>query len=362
MKRALALILIFLFVLAALPRFSNASKDEPSPFSLELIFPENNIGDVGCYHIPGTPGEKIILQAKLTNLTDQPLEIKAVPMNSYSGPKGIFYQEPDKVNSELFSLSDESYGAAQYIAIKDVIILQPKQFEYVDINVNIPQIDSGVLLGSVKFVVFDGKQKVETLNQDNKSTVLLNIYQGNNTGIMIDLPKKEETDIKVKEPQFYYDTRNLGIKISNEAAILEENISGRYQIKDKQNNIIYEGNIETFRMAPMTAFYYMIPWGDKEFVQDLYTVYMELNADGRPIDFEIPLATVKETTEPETSNVTNENTGSNNGSQALSGNVASQNLTRTIFIIGLVVVIIIFAFLIYKSYKKSKRSKRYRES
>ena len=100
MKRSIAFLLTIILAITILPVSGNADGGDESLFTVEIIPPSNNIGNVGFYHVPGKPGEKITLKAKLTSHIDEPLKIKAVPLNAYSGLEGIFYQAPDKVNSK----------------------------------------------------------------------------------------------------------------------------------------------------------------------------------------------------------------------------------------------------------------------
>ena len=135
-----------------------------------------------------------------------------------------------------------------------------------------PDINIGTLLGGIRFVIFAGTQEVQIEGQQTSTSILIDKYKAIDTAIQIDLPEKDQTSITVGEPDFIEGSTNLSVTISNKAAIIEENISGTYQIKDKQNNVVCEGNIDTFKMAPMTRFKYLIPWGDRPFEQGAYTL------------------------------------------------------------------------------------------
>jgi hypothetical protein len=353
MKQALALLFAFLLAIVILPVSGNADGYEGSPFTVEIILPDNNIGSVGYYHVPGEPGERITLKAKLINLTDEPLKIKAMPLDAYSGPEGIFYQSPDEVDSNTYSLVDEKYGVAQYITTADLVTLQPKQSEEVEIYIAVPDINRGTLLGSIRFVVFTGTQEVQIEGQNN-SSILIDKYKAIDTAIQIDLPEEDQTSIKVGEPDFIENSTDLGVTILNEAAIIEENIYGTYQIKDKRNNVIYEGSIDAFKMAPMTKFKYLIPWGDKPFEPGTYTLYIEMNANGRIMNYEIALETENKPVSPDEGN-TAENT---DDSQTGSNEVIPQNSLRTFFLIALAGIVVIFALLIFLSYRRSRKTNR----
>ncbi len=354
MKRTIAILFVFILTITILPAASIADGNSGSPFSVVVIIPENNIGDVGYYHVPGEPGEKITLKAKLNNLTEEPLEIKAVPLNAYSGDKGIFYQPADRVNSEIYSLVDEKYGVAQYITVIDSITLQPKQTTEVEIYVTVPDIRKGTLLGSIQFILFEGTQELDVDGRSNGTSILIDKYKAVDTAIQIDLPEKDQTLITVGEPDFIEETNSLTVTFSNEAAIIEKNISGTYQIKDRQNNVVLEGNIDTFKMAPMTRFKYLIPWGDKPFEQGAYTLYFQIDANGRKMNFEIPLV-IEHKPEPSGGGNTPSNTDNQQNPQT---DDSVQNPIRPYLLIGLAGILIFFGLLIFLSYRKGRKEKR----
>src|SRR5690554_4562 len=111
MKRAFILFILTLVLFTFLPEFtSSAAENQGYPFAVNIIPPEEQRTKAGYFHVPGKPGEQKILKAELINLIDQPLEIKVIPMNAYSKQDGIFYESPEKVNSDKYKLADERYG------------------------------------------------------------------------------------------------------------------------------------------------------------------------------------------------------------------------------------------------------------
>lgn len=290
MKRVLALLFVFLVIGGIHSTYSYAAESQGFLFTVEMTPPINQIGNVGYYHVPGKPGEHITLKAKLTNLTNQPLEVKVVPMNAYSAQDGIFYQSPEEVNSQVYTLVDVRYGLAQYMTETTQITLLPKQTEVVSVSIAVPNLDIGTLLGSIRFVVFEGTHEVQKSDEQKKtSQILIDKYQAIDTAIQIDLPQQDKSAISVGNPTFDGDKTNVDIEIINQAALIQENISGAYEIRDKENIILFEGAIRTFKMSPMTKFQYPIPWRYKTLEPGTYSISLKLNVDGKEMNFQKPL-------------------------------------------------------------------------
>lgn len=283
MKRVLAVV-IALGLMMIYSGTCYAADDADYPFMVEIIVPENSIDQTGYYHIPGTPGETITLQAKVTNLTDQPLEVNAVPLNAYSGLNGISYQSPTDVDSISYALADESYGMAQYIETVDTLHIVPNGNMIADILVNVPDIDAGTLLGSIRFVVFAGTQQVQN-EEVNSSTILINEYLAISTAIQIDLPGSVQPSVSAGIAKLT--DKGLCVPILNGSAMIQEDVSASYQIKDTKDAVLIEGSAELPKMAPMTEAHIFKPW-DAAWEEGEYTLSMQISANGETFDYVKP--------------------------------------------------------------------------
>ena len=287
MKRTLALLIVSLVVFCFLPTCCFAAESQGYLFAAEMIPPSNQIGNMGYYHIPGTPGEQIALQAKVTNQTDRSLEIKVVPMNAYSARDGIFYQSPLEITSQTFALVDEQYGVAQYIAETSPVTLQPNQTQIVSFSVTVPELSAGTLLGSIRFVVFAGTQEYQQAqDQSNSAQMLIDRYQAIDTAIQIDLPQTTQSSMAVGDATFNGDQIGISVGITNQAAMIQENIAGTYKILNRENNVLFSGEMQTFKMAPMTAFQYPLSWQSTTLESGTYTLSLTLSVDGQETDYE----------------------------------------------------------------------------
>ena len=295
MKRLLTFLLVMLAILSYYPTYSYAEESQGYPFAVEIILPANQIGTVGHYHIPGEPGEQITLMAKLTNLTNQSLEIKVVPINAYSSIDGIFYQNPLELDMQLFALVDEKYGMTQYMTENDPITLLPKQTETASFSVTVPDLNIGTLLGGIRFVVFEGTHELQKADENKESAqILLDKYLAIDTAIQIDLPQKDESSISVGDPTFNGETLDVSLWINNQAAIIQENISGTYEIRDNNDIVLFNGIINTYKMSPMTKFQYSLSWQHITLEEGNYALSLKLNVNGEEINLNKPFVIDKQ--------------------------------------------------------------------
>jgi hypothetical protein len=292
MRRLFLIPLAFFMAVMSFPVCSRAAESHGLPFRVDIVEPEGQIGDAGYYHVSAVPGETIQLQASVTNITDRTLEINAVAMNAYSSADGIFYLSPSEVDSQLYGLTDKKYGLAQYMTHAASITLAPGQTQTVDIGVDVPDIDTGTLLGSMRFVTFAGTYDIAG---DDSSQLLIDKYQAIDTAIQIDLPKRQASSLSVEDPLFRGETFSLGVKISQLSATIQDGISGAYQVVSEDNAVLFSGDIDAFKMAPMTWLQYIIPWGAKAVEEGAYTLRVTLSHDGETVSFAQPFTIDSET-------------------------------------------------------------------
>ncbi|MEA4928460.1 MAG: DUF916 domain-containing protein [Candidatus Limiplasma sp.] len=281
--------LLLMCVLLGLPLFCGyAEENQGYQFSVDIIAPANQIDQKGYYHIPGKPGEQITLQAQLTNQTDHSLDVKMVPMNAYSSQTGIFYQNPSEVNVQKYPLLDDRYGLTSYMTVPDVITLTPKQTQTVQFSVAVPQLREGTLLGCIRFVAFAGTQDLQKSSDQNGTQLLIDKYQAIDIAVQIDLPYAVLPALSVGDPVFDGDKTGVCIQIMNTAALLQKNITGTYAILDQQNTVVFSGDMQTLKMAPLSAFQYVIPWQGSTLEAAKYKLSLTFHKDDLDFSFDRP--------------------------------------------------------------------------
>lgn len=283
MKRTLITLAALLLVTMIFPGTVCAAELD-YPFSVEIIVPDNNIDRLGFYHVPGNPGDTIPLQAKLFNLTDQPIEILVIPLNAYTALDGISYQDPTNMDSVVFALADENYGLAQHIQAADTVHLAANASMLVDLKVSVPDISDGILLGGIRFAVFAGTQQVQNEEVDS-STILIDEYLAIDTAIQIDLPGKVQPSVTAGIPKLT--NKGLCVPVVNGAAMIQENVTGTYQITNSQNTVLLEGSAILPKMAPMSEAHLFQPW-DAAWKEGDYTLTMQISVNGQTFDYARP--------------------------------------------------------------------------
>lgn len=348
MKRALVLLFVSLAVFSYAPTRSNASGSQGYLFSVKVIPSVKQIGNVGYYHIPGEPGEEITLQAQLTNNTSHSFEVKVVPMNAYSSQDGIFYQSPLEVNSQIYSLIDEEYGLAQYISKTNPIVLQPNQTVVVPFSIAVPELISGTLLGSIRFIAFAGTQEVQKADVQNKNAqMLIDKYQAIDTAIQIDLPRTIQPSISVGNANFNGDQIGISVAITNQSAIIQENIAGSYEIRDSGNNVLFDGVIKTFKMAPMAEFQYPLSWQHKTLAAGAYSLSLNLSVNA------------EDTVYKRTFTVNQQGIAKAQQAQAkITPTIQTSNFPWLLIVLGLLIFVSITLFIMYLRAKRLMSTKQ----
>jgi hypothetical protein len=266
-------------------------------------------------------------------------------MNAYSGPDGIFYQSPEEVNGLLYSLVSEAYGLAQYVSVADSFTLQPGQTETARIKINVPQIDKGTLLGSIRFMFFAGTQEMQ---KDNRGAILLDKYQAVDTAIQIDLTEKAEPSVTAGTPALTEDGADLLVPLSNNSALIEQDVSMKYEIRDSRGATVFHGEESSSKMAPMSLFKILIPLKSTTLLGGDYTLHATIVNNGQTHEFTEPFTVgdalpIKDGKSKSRAPVSNR------------AEPSEENPLRPWLLAGFFIILLCFAALIYLTYKRNKQ-------
>lgn len=110
--------------------------------------------------------------------------------------------------------------------------------------------------------------------------MLIDKYQAIDTAIQIDLPQTVQPSISVGNVDFNGDQIGISVAITNQSAIIQENISGTYEIRNSANTVLFDGVMKTFKMAPMASFQYPLSWQYKTLTAGTYTLSLILSVNG----------------------------------------------------------------------------------
>lgn len=286
MRRIVAPLFLLVALLCMAMTAGYAEESQGFQFSAVMVPPKSQVGRAGYYHFTALPGETVTLQMQLTNLTDAPLEVKAVPLNAYSAQNGIVYRSPLDVDAEVSLLGDARYGLATGIAVTDAVVLPANQTETISFTVTVPDLDTGSVLGGIRFIAFAGlQQQAESVEQDT-AQMMIDKYQAIVTAILIDLPQRASPAMAIGEPTFDAEQLAVTVPLLNQAAMIQPELTGSYEIRDAANQKLFGGDLGTLKMAPMTGFRVTLPWAYQTLAPGTYTLAVSLDADGTPFQFE----------------------------------------------------------------------------
>ncbi len=271
------LILSFSGLLMAIS-VSHASSVPTFPFTVEVVQPPHQIGPTGFYHLSVSSGEHVTLYAKVTNTSDHAIQLTPIALNAYSSDQGIFYQPPEQANLVHFTITDPQFELKQYLKVPKSFYLNASESKIITIPINVPRsIKRGTVLGGIRFLLFSGTIS-DTISMPS-STLLIDQFQAIDTAIQLDFDASESKTTSISIDDFGYDpgTINLYFKALNASARIIHDISGSYELLTKEHQLLFQGVISPFSMAPHTKFTYSIPWNYQTLSAGNYILRISIN-------------------------------------------------------------------------------------
>lgn len=283
MKYRQMLRLLFLLLLLSFPSFMVYAEETGFEFRVEPIFPESQIGNQGYYHFQGEPTETVTLQARVINDSEKELNVTIRSLNAYSGNQGILYQ-PEPI-LEGTAITNNEFQFTKLVENPTELTLGPLESKVVEFSVHIPDI-SGTLLGSMEFRVFQGTE--ELTNKGENSQLLIDQYKAINLGVQVDVKEyTEKPSLTLESPAYSPEQIAITVPIGNHHPVIIPNISGTYQVtNDNDKTFSLEGDIPSFKMAPMTTFHYPLRWSEGTLEPGDYNVTFALDVNGQTQTYE----------------------------------------------------------------------------
>ncbi len=277
MRRLILLLLLVTFSGFIFNTTSLEAATNEFDFQVEPVFPDSQIGNNGYYHIEAVAEEPITLKAKVINRSDKEMTINIHSMDAYSGSQGILYQKEAILQGS--SITDDSYFFKQTITHPEKVILAPLASEVVEFTVNTPAL-TGTLLGSLSFEVFKGTESLTS--ETENSQLLIDQYRAINIGVQLDVsPISDTASLAFGPPSFSPEELSIRVPVENPHPVIINSISGSYTItKEGDASFSVEGEIPTFKMAPMTKFDYPIQWSKEPLLPGNYKITATFNLNG----------------------------------------------------------------------------------
>lgn len=278
----LIMLSVFFFISSAIPALGAKQAPENFEFRVEPIFPDSQLDKQGYYHLAGTPGEAVTLQAWVTNESESPLHVTVRSLNAYSGGGGILYEETPQ--TEGSSITNEDFEFKTHAESPAELSLAPLESKVMEFTVKVPDI-TGTLLGSMEFRVFKG---TDELSGEENSQLLIDQYKAVNIGVQIDVGDVQETPkVSLADARFSPEQAAIMMPMENNLPIVTPEISGTYEITSEENpDLSITGDIPAFKMAPMTNFSYPYRWTNETLEPGTYEVRSTITINGQPQTFD----------------------------------------------------------------------------
>ena len=126
-------------------------------------------------------------------------------------------------------------------------------------------------------------------NNNKKQNVTIETKIQRSIAIQMDMPKKGKPNIKfdgIKAKNTPYGIKLfLGIENNGNDILREKTIS--YEVKNINDNSIFNGNLQDFHMAPMTYVEYMMDWNGEMIKPGNYIIKIKANGKTQTFPFKV---------------------------------------------------------------------------
>ncbi len=255
-----------------------------TPMTIEVILPVNQkAGVTGYFNLQVNSGEKQTIYIQITNNKSKDILVIFTPTNAYTQPTGgIFYEA--KVDSPETSLLDDSFALSKSISMASEVTIKAKQTVKVPIEVTVPNMNKGTVLGGVliREKTVPSKQTNETLAEDTATfTVLTETAFA--VAIQLDLPQQALPAFSFGKAGFNPVGPNVFIEMRNDAPMIQRQISGLYKVTNEDGQELFAGEFKPMIMAPKTQINFPMGWDSSVLEPGKYTFSITADVAGKEI-------------------------------------------------------------------------------
>lgn len=283
MKKLISGFLLLLFIGTSVHMVFAEEDQNGPPIAVEPIYPNNQVeGIKGYFRLKVQPKQKQTIHVRLRNNKSQQQKVIIKAANGYTNPVGgmLYSEEMDSSNSVLL---EGNIQLAPNLDVESEVILGPSETREIPITLTVPSIEKGTLLGAVRFIT-EGKPQEETVEaEEGEANFVLKTETVYAIAIQLDLPGKVDPNFSIGEAGFMLEGPSVYSEFLNQTQMIQEGISGEYQVEDSDGNQLFEGKIEEFKMAPQTKIRYPIPWNYESLEPGEYKLYVKMNVNNNEI-------------------------------------------------------------------------------
>lgn len=277
--------LLFLLFMAYQAPSAFAAQNSDIPFEVSPVIPDNQTDPLaGYFDLNVTPNYQQTIYIAVKNLQAHPITVNVTPFNAITSSNGDIVYD---VNAKKTAYSHLKVYLNKYITNEKKVEIPANTTIKIPLKINLPSINKGMVLGGIHVIAEDA-----ALNQQNVKKGTATFQIKNQIAYVIGM--KMQFPVTVP-PEFsfgnasvdmQYGTPKLFIEMKNSAPAVIKDLSGTYNVYDKNGNKILYGSFANMKMAPNTRFAYPINWVSGKILPGTYTVKLSANAAGKVITAE----------------------------------------------------------------------------
>lgn len=239
-------VLVLILLMFLIPITANAA--EPgNDFQVEVLPAEGqkNFSE-GFFHLDSEPGETLSMKFRVTNDSDEPIRLQMQSVNAHTAHTGGILYSADTETAD-----EGIVHMAELIDVQNSVRIKAGDSEDVQVKVTIPDTASGTLLGGIMLTA-EGAPDNLTMDSLNKGGSNYTAEQPGQRliAVKVDLPHKSVTGLSVDKAYFDALKNDVTIEVKNGDAAVIENVQGTYTVMDKDGELLLNGVVSPFAMAP----------------------------------------------------------------------------------------------------------------
>lgn len=263
------------------------AEDNVSPIIVEPIYPDNQVKSVqGYFRLIVKPNQQQTIHLRVLNQSNAERKIMIQPANGFTNPVGgMLYSDTLESNKSI--LLEDAIKLTPYLHMEyEEMTLKPKEEKEIAIDISVPNKDEGTILGAVKLILEGDPAKNSVELNEGEANFVLKTETVYAVAIQLDLPKTTTPNFSLGDAGFNSNGPVVYTEMTNDAQLIQENISGEYRVADSQGNQLFAGEIPPFKMAPKSQIQYPIMWNYEKLEQGDYKLYVKLNVNNEDVTVE----------------------------------------------------------------------------
>lgn len=263
-----------------------SSEESGTPLTIEPIYPENQDVNVkGYFRLNVEPNQTQTINVRMTNNLEDKQKVIIEKANGFTNPVGgMLYRETIDSNDSI--LLDDGIKLVNFISVDSELTMDGKETVEIPIDITVPDVDSGTILGAVR-IITEGKADEKSVEvEEGTANFVLQTETAHSVAIQLDLPNPVEPSFSMGTAGFTLKGPSAYIEMKNDTQMIQENISGAYQVEDGDGNQLFNGEIPTFNMAPKTQINYPFQWNYETLEDGDYRLLVTLDVNGNEVDAE----------------------------------------------------------------------------